>query len=290
MRASYIFQETLRGIARNRGSYILAAAVQAICLILLSIFVVITVNVNQLARAAGRRVELYAFLASSAQPEMLAGRIGTISGVAATRYVSKDEALEELKADMGEDGSIVEALGENPLPASIRVTVMPGLANAANLAEIERKVALMPGVAEVWSGRAFLDQLNRIVRTVLILDIGVLIIVSLAAAFIVFQTVEGSILTRRHEIEIMELVGASDTAVRLPFIIEGTSQGLLGGIVAFLLILVLYRIVTTVIPAPIFPVMPMLGFDVLFGCILGLAGSLVALSRILHGPDWQSEE
>jgi cell division transport system permease protein len=290
MRVSYILQETWRGIGRNRGAYVLAASVQAICLILLSIFVVITVNVSQLARTASRRVELYAFLADNAQPEVLASRINAISGVAGTRFVSKDEALEELKADMGDDASIVQALGENPLPASVRVAVLPGSATSAGLEDIERKVALMPGVSEVWSGRDFLEQLNRIVRTVFILDIGLLVIVSLAAAFIVFQTVEASILTRRHEIEIMELVGASDTSVRMPFILEGTSQGVLGGIVAFVLVLILYRIVKTVMPAPVLPVLPTLAFDVLFGFILGLAGSLVALNRILRSQQWQTEE
>jgi cell division transport system permease protein len=108
----------------------------------------------------------------------------------------------------------------------------------------------------------------------------ILIIVCCAVAFIVFQTVESSIVSRRHEIEIMELVGASAATVRMPFVLEGTSQGLAGGLAAFVLVFILYRVVVSVIPAPVFPLGAVLAFDVLLGAALGLTGSAIALGRI----------
>ena len=233
MRLSYIFQETFRSISRNRGTFMLAATVQAICLVLLSIFIVLTWNVFRLSETASRRIELYAFVTEQAEPELLVGRIGALDGVAQARYVSKDEALVELRSDLGPDSGLVDALGDNPLPPSVRITVRPGFASAAELDGIERKTMLMPGVTEVWSGKEMIERLSRITRAVLFLDIGILVIVFCAVLFIAFQTVESSIASRRHEIEIMELVGATDATVSLPFIIEGTSQGLLGGIAAF---------------------------------------------------------
>ena len=284
MRLSYLFQETFRSISRNRGSFILAATVQAICLVLLSIFIVLTWNVVRLSETASRRIELYAFVTEQAEPELLVGRIGALDGVAKARYVSKDEALAELRSDLGPDSGLVDALGENPLPPSVRITVRPGFASATELEGIERKAMLMPGVTEVWSGKEMIERLSRITRTVLSLDVGILVIVFCAVLFIAFQTVESSIASRRHEIEIMELVGATNATVRLPFIIEGTCQGLLGGIAAFVLTLVLHRITAAVIPASALPTGIVVLADLALGAFSGGAGSLIALNRIHRVP------
>ena len=103
MRLSYILQEALRSINRNRGSFILAATVQAICLVLLSVFIILTWNLVRISETASRRIELYAFVSDQADPTLLEGRIGSLDGVARARYVSKDEALSELRTDLGPD-------------------------------------------------------------------------------------------------------------------------------------------------------------------------------------------
>ncbi len=280
MKASYILQETGRSIGRNRTAFILATSVQAVCLTLLTIFLVVTLNIGAVARSAGRNIELHAFVAPDADVQSLQGRIGRISGVASTRFVSKEQALAELRTELGEDAGIVEALGTNPLPPSIRVSLLPGHASPPALADMEKKVGLLPGVTEVWSGRESLSRLDRVLKTAIGLGIAVLVIVSLSVVFIVFQTVDSSIITRSREIEIMELVGATRAMVRVPFMLEGTLQGLLGGTVAFLLALVLYRVAGLVLPAPVFPLGSVLAFDLVLGSLLGLLGSVIALNRI----------
>ncbi len=284
MRLSYIIQEALRSINRNRGSFVLAATVQAICLVLLSVFVVLTFNLMRLSEAAGRRVELYAFVSDQAEPTLLVDRIAALDGVAQARYVPKDEALTELRTDLGPDSSLVDALDQNPLPASVRITVRSGFASLSELTALEQKITLIPGVTEVWSGKEMVERLERITRTVMFLDIGILVIVFLAVLFIAFQTVESSIASRHHEIQIMELVGATGTTVRLPFIFEGTAQGLLGGAAAFVLALAFHRLTTVVIPATALPTGIVLLADLGIGALSGIAGSLIALNRIHRVP------
>lgn len=281
MRAEHIIAETWRGISRRRGGFFLSTAVLAICLTLLSIFIVVTANVITLARWAGRRVEVYAFLADDADPELVRARIETLAGVASARYVSKQAALDELRADLGPDSTLVSALSDNPLPASIRIALSGGFAPSQLVAEIERKASLIPGVTEVWSGRETLARLDRIMRTILILDALVLAIVSLSVAFIVFGTVEAAVTARRREIEIMELVGAPRVAVRLPFMIEGALQGLTGGLASFLLTFGLHRIISTAIAAPIFPTLTVLAVNLLLGLLLGFTGAATALGSVM---------
>ncbi len=280
MRVSHILQESGRGIIRNRAAFLLATSVQAVCLTLLTIFFVITLNLNAVVRAAGRRIEIHAFLTDDADPLPLQNRIGMLSGVADTRFVSRDSALAELRRDLGDDATLVDALDDNPLPASIRITLESGYGASNRLAEIERKIGLLPGVNEVWSGRESIARLDRMLRTAIGLGIAVLVIVALSITFIAFQTAETSILTRRHEIEIMELVGATRMTVRMPFMLEGTLQGLLGGLAAFLLNLLLVVVARAVLPAPVFPVGAVLIFTLLIGGFLGFLGSAIALNRI----------
>ena len=290
MRLSYILQEALRSINRNRGSFILAATVQAICLVLLSVFIILTWNLVRISETASRRIELYAFVSDQADPTLLEGRIGSLDGVARARYVSKDEALSELRTDLGPDSSLVSALEANPLPPSVRITVRSGFASLSELAAIEQKILLIPGITEVWSGKEMVDRLDRITRTVMFLDIGILVTVFCAVLFIAFQTVESSIASRRHEIEIMELVGATGATVRLPFVIEGTAQGILGGAAAFVLAVVFYRLTAVVIPASALPTGLVLLADLGLGALSGIAGSLIALNRIHRVPQAETTE
>ncbi len=280
MSARHILSETGRSISRNRATFALATTVQAICLTLLGIFLLLAVNLGVVVRSAGRNIELHVFLTEDADAQSLGDRIRCITGVADTRFVSKEEALAELVAELGEDSSLVTALGSNPLPASIRVSLQPGFSNPALLADIEAKVRLLPGVSEVWSSQEGLVRLNRLLRATVWLGLGILVIVSLAVAFIVFQTVDSSISSRAREIEIMELVGASRSVVRAPFILEGIVQGILAGACAFTAVLLLAWVAATVLPAPVVPVWTLLTANLGLGALLGLAGSLVALDRI----------
>ena len=279
MKTRYVLQETGRGIARNRTAFLLSTAVQAVCLTLLTVFFIVTINLNAVVRAAGRKVEIYAFLADDANVQSLIARVDLIDGVQNSRFVSKGEALEELRADLGQDASVVDALDDNPLPASIRIVLGSGFGAFERLEEIEHKVALLPGVTEVWSGRESLEKLDRILRAAIALGIGILVIVAVSITFIAFQAAETSIMSRRREIDIMELVGATRSAIQAPFLLEGIVQGLLGGTVAFLIVLVLVLVARTLLPAPVFPVLPVLAFALILGGVLGLLGSSIAFGR-----------
>lgn len=282
MNALYLLKESFRTINRSRQQFLLSGAVQAICLLLLSLFALLTFNIMTVIRAASERAEIYAFISEEAaeNPAPLKQRIASIAGVAEIRYISKEDALEELRQDLGSDTSLLTAIGENPLPASIRIRLQPNYATVENVNATEQKLLLLPGVTEVWSGKELLAQLNRALNTAFLLDLILFTIVTISLLFIVFQTVENSIFSRSQEIEIMELVGASRAAVWFPFLVQGALQGLLGGILSFGLTFLLYRIVSSFIPAPLFPVCLILLGNIFLGLLFGLGGAYLALTRI----------
>jgi len=276
-----VLRESWRGVRRHRSAFLMSVSVQGICLLLFTLFAVITINLFSLLKVARDRVEVYAFISDDAIPDDLAASLKLIAGIHDVRYVSKAEALEELKQDLAGSSSIVEALGHNPLPASLRIRLATGYTSPANLTELERKISIMPGVKEVWSGRELLTRLDRIFTTALVLDIALLIIIGLAVVFIIFQSIESVIATRGKEIEIMRLVGATDAMVRGPFYWEGILQGAAGGLIAFVLSVVLHQVALTQLPQPIFPIVGVLLFNLAFGTVLGYMGADIALSRFV---------
>ena len=280
MRIDYLLGESLRSIQRNRAAFVLATGVQGVCLTLLTISLVATFNVHSLIRSVGRTIEVHAFLADDADTSALLPRFRLLEGITDARYVSKDEALSELRRELGDDAGLIDALEDNPLPASVRATLERGFAATERLADVERKMGLLPGVVEVWSGRESLARLDRILRTAVLLGIAILVIVALSITFIAFQTAETAILTRRHEIAIMQLVGASRRDVRAPFLLETAAQGILGGVAAFLMTVLLVAACRYVLPDPVFPVWLALGFSTVVGAVLGLLGATIALDRI----------
>lgn len=275
----FVVKESTRNLIRNRSSFFLATLVQAICLLLFSIFLVITINLSKVVSIAQKRIEVYAFLDDQSDKQSLIENIKLLRGVADVRYVSKEQALDELKSDLGENASLADALETNPLPASLRIQLETGSKNLNNLEKIEQKISIMPGIREVWSGKEILLRLDKAIRLVLGLDFALLIIVSLSVLFISFQTIESTILLRSREIEIMRLVGATEGTVRAPFHLEGMVQGIVGGVIASLLIMVFYFFISAQLPIPAFSLPIIFVINIIFGCLLGLIGSHIALSR-----------
>jgi cell division transport system permease protein len=152
--------------------------------------------------------------------------------VAGHQFVSKDEALRRFKATFADLAGAVDTVGGNPLPASyeVRLQATPG-ANTA-IAELAAKLEQTPGVSDVRYDRQWLDRLLSGVT--LVRRIGLLLgaFLTIAAALTVANVVRLALWARRDEIEIMHLVGAPQTFIRGPFVMEGMLQGGIGALLA----------------------------------------------------------
>jgi cell division transport system permease protein len=173
------------------------------------------------------------FLKPEAKRAELEARLRADRRVAALRFVSRDEALAELRVAEGL-ADVVAALERNPLPDTFVVRAAGGGARA--LDELARSLQALPGVASVqvdsaWAGR--LAALARIGRLALA-ALAVLLGTGLVA--VTFNTIRLQILTQREEIEVSRLLGATDAFVRRPFFYQGVLQGLAGGLLALVIL------------------------------------------------------
>jgi cell division transport system permease protein len=274
-------REGMRTITRNGSLFFLSLLVAAISLFLLALFSLVTVNLYQAINILDEKIEIIAFLDQRADVDVLKENIEKIKGVEQVIYVSSEQALTELRNELQDTEEILTVFEENPLPASFRIELESNFRNAQGLNEISGKIMLLQGIDETLYGGELVDQLKRVTRVIVLFDFGLLAIIIFSVIFVIFQTIKLTIFARSTEIEIMKLVGASDSFIAIPFTFEGIVQGMIGGFIAFLLTAITYRVSTFFFDNVYFPHWWFLLGTILGGMIFGVIGSSFAMRRFL---------
>jgi cell division transport system permease protein len=256
-------------------------SVTTVSLFLFSLFLMLTSAVLRLARLTSERMEVYAYLADGADPELLKSQVSRVAGVKEVRYVSKDKALKEFQTDLGEEAYLLDLLGYNPLPPSLRLELEPSYRNPKQLFELSEKLYLLPGVEEVWYGKEVIGRLYRNLRLLVGVDLLMLMFVGFVVGFVVLQTIEMEALVRSTQTEIMSLVGATPKMIKAPFRFEGLIQGLIGGFLAFLLSALVGWAVHREFPGFQFNLWVLLLINLALGGVIGVWGADRALDRML---------
>ena len=274
-------REAYKTITRNSSLFVLSLLVAAISFFLLSVFALVTVNLYSLVRNLDEKIEIIAFLEEHADVQRIKSNIEKINGVREVIYMSSEKALKELQNEMNESREVLKVFEDNPLPASLRIKLQPKYRNLTGLDEISGKVLLLRGIKETIFGGELVDQLKKITRVITTFDIGLLMIIILSVVFVIFQTIKLTIFARALEIEIMKLVGASNSFIVTPFVFQGLIQGILGGLIAFILTIITVKISTSFFQDIYFPKSYFLLGDLVAGIILGVTGSSIALRKFL---------
>ncbi len=275
-------REGIRTITRNSSLFILSLLVTSISLFLLSLFALVTVNLYYFLTILNEKIEIIAFLDEHADVEALTSNVLDISGVKEVVYVSSDDALQNLQDELEGTEEVLNVFEDNPLPASLRIKLAAKFRNKQGLEEVSSKVLLLRGINETIYGGEIVDELKKITDVITIFDAGLLLIIIFSITFVIFQTIKLTIFARSTEIEIMKLVGASPLFIAIPFTFEGIVQGVLGGLIAFILTIVTHRIALSFFSNVYFPQWWFFVGAVVCGIIFGTIGSSIALRRFLQ--------
>lgn len=155
-----------------------------------------------------------------------------LRGVARADYVSREKATEEFVGLFPEDRELLNAAGENPLPASYRVYLSGEAGTPEKIEKLVKDIAAVEGVDDAVYGQEWLSDLERAARVVGMVGAAVAVLLGAAAVLVVVSTVGLAVYARRETIGIMKVVGATDAFVRAPFVVEGFVIGLIGGFIA----------------------------------------------------------
>ena len=254
----------------------------AFSLFAFGLFGLVAINIRKALDEVEERVEVRAFLSDSTDIESVAAAmkdIGEFPEVNRVDYVSKDQALERARREMGEFADVFEA---GVLPASIEVHLRPGQRSPAVVKAVADKIKTYHFVDDVRYGEEWVEKLYRLRNIATVAGIALSVAFATVAVIIIGATIRMTVLARAKEITIMRLVGATDMFIRLPFLIDGLVKGVLGGLLALLFVWIANRVVNEYFIQTIFFNRELVFVGVVGGALMGVLGSLVSVGRHLR--------
>ncbi|MGB8909731.1 MAG: permease-like cell division protein FtsX [Candidatus Cybelea sp.] len=229
-KVKFFLGEVLRNFSRNTGMQMTAIGTVAITIVLLGLFLFVRGAVADAGRQLLDQIEVSAYLhpdVTPAQITAIAHALAADPRVASAQFVSKKQGLAELRART--QGTIDTALlTENPLPDKFRIKARVPDDVPAVAANVRR----LSGVDNVYYGQKIVARLLQLGAVLRRIGIAVIVVFFVVAGIIISNTIRLTVFARRREIAIMQLVGATSTYIRLPFIFEGLLDGLIGALVA----------------------------------------------------------
>jgi cell division transport system permease protein len=236
-----IFKQGIQSMWRNKSMGLASITSIAAVLMILGIVLVLILSINNVVNDTKLEFdEVEVFLEdeiSSEQMTKIEDTAKDVPGVVSVIYRSKDQALEIMKEDWGEDAYLLEDLETNPLPNSYIIKV-EDIELADNLVN---SIKTLDGVEEV---KYYKDIIDRLLNFASYIRIGGMIIIAVlvfVSIFIISNTIKLTVTSRKREINIMKYVGATNSYIRGPFIIEGIFFGLVGALISIAVVYFAYR-------------------------------------------------
>jgi len=288
----YFLGEAIKSIVRNGWMSIASVGVVSITLLILGSFMVLSFNVALLTEDIKEQVQIVLYIDETSDEETrleLQRLLALHPQLEEVRFVSKEEAMERLKAQLGDRAYLLDGLDaeeENPLRDSYQLrTKIP-----EDIPLVAEEIAGYPGVGYLDYGRGVVEPLFQFTSVVRWIGLVFMIGLAVTAIFLIAHTIRLTVYIRRREIMIMKYVGATDWFIRWPFIFEGLILGLVGALVPIIVIYYAYQAAFYWVQANIYflPLIPtekimeeVVKVIVPLGIALGVLGSAISVRRFL---------
>ena len=289
----YTVKQGFTQIFRNRGMSLASIFSILAILFILGIFFAILVNLNLFTEVVKQdydQVEI--FMEETSSQEQIDGamsKLENFEGVDSVAYRTKEEALDIMKERWGESGYLLDSLGENPLPASILISVN----SIEDATAVSEYAGTLEGVEDIQYYQETVDKLTSVTNG---LQIGALVVMAfliVVCVVVVSNTIKLTVFARAREIRIMKYVGATNWFIRGPFMAEGIIIGIIAALAAAGLMTLLYSNVVNIIGTQVIAIVssPLISVGYLAGNMLviflalgvsiGAWGSIVSMRKFL---------
>jgi len=267
----------------------------AVSMLIFSTFSLLAFNLTNFLKIWEDKIEVIAYLkrgTPSTEVEPLLNKTRLLEGVEIVRYISPYDAMTFMETKLGRQKNLLEGIQPTVLPPSFEIQLKKDYRNSAGIKEVVARLKEIPQLEEIQYGQEWVETFSVLVHILRLTQwiLGGLLLI--AIIFITSNTLQLTISSRREEIEFMCWVGASPAFIRAPFYVEGLIQGLLGGGLAILFLILLHHGLFLYIPPSMqawlakIPVLFLppetIAWILLGGMVLGFFGSIVASMRVLR--------
>ncbi len=288
----YLIKEGFKNIWNNRMMSLASVVVLVSCLIITGAAALVSLNVNTLIENIGDDNRMTVYLkpeVSDLESVKLSSEFSKIENIETFRYRTREDVLKEYKDQLGD--SIYDAMQGEGNPFGNEYSIR--LKDLSKYNETVRAIQKIPAVDKVSDRSDIAGKLTKLNYFVTIVGLWVVLILAVVTLFIIANTIKMTMFSRRSEIGIMKSVGATNTFVRIPFIIEAMTIGLIAGLLASAAILSMYSPVRNaassiirMIGASTLPLetiwMPTLLSLSGIGMVIGLLGGFISITRYLN--------
>ncbi|MGB9906984.1 MAG: cell division protein FtsX [Candidatus Saccharicenans sp.] len=278
-----------------RGRNLVSVLIIGFSFLVIGIFLALSNNLTYLGQQLSNNLAISFFLDQNLKPgelEFIKSQILASELVDQVTFISSADALGRFRANFPELQEIIDNLKSNPFPPSFEVKLKEKILSLQAIVYFMEKIKSLKGVTDVQFNQEWVEKmesLSRIVRAVGFFLGGILI---LASFFIISNVVRLNVFARKNEIEILRLVGATNTFIRIPFLLEGFVLGLLGSLVSLFILFILIKIFPIYIGSSLgaarelFSLRPLTleqaAWLVVGGVVTGTLGSVTSVSRFLR--------
>lgn len=234
----YLLKEGIRGIFSHGFMSFAAVCVTVACLLIVGSFSILTYNVNIMVEELNQTNEVMAYIdseLSEAEAKSVGTKINMLDNVLQATFVSREEALRRFVSDH-EENEAFSGVEATDLRHRFEVT----LEDNALIAQTAKQIEGIPGVARVRAEYELAEGFSTLQRVLRVASLAVIVVLLAVSLLIISNTVKLAMYDRRDEIAIMKMVGATNGFIRLPFVVEGFTLGMMGAALAFGLEWVMY--------------------------------------------------
>ena len=287
------FKRAIDDIFQNRFLNVVTIITISLAILIASAFILFFVNTSEIINSWQRGLRIMAYLKPdihNADLTNLEHTIQSLDGVHTLEFISKQEALDRLKAQLKHQSFLFEDLSENPLPDSFEIRMTASTGSWQKIESLAAQIESLALIEEVEYGRRWIGRFVRIISLFRLAGYAMGALFFIATVFIVANTIRLVIYSRREEVEIMRLVGATDSFIKMPFYIEGLIQGGLGAFIGLVMLFISFFFISANIEQGVSPglfrpqfLSPTTICGILLGSMLvGWLGCYISLKQFLR--------
>lgn len=289
----YFVSEGCKSYTSNGLMSLASTIIVVASLVVLGLYLLFSMNINYVAKQLEEECEIQVWIEDTVKPNSAAmqdieNNLKANENIKSVEFFSNEQALEDYREELGEDSEYLEGFEEdNPLRDSYKIT----LENLKMADKTAQEVSKIDGVANVSDNRSSMNKLVNATNIIKHISFWFMMFLSAIAVFIISNTIKITLFARRRDINIMKYLGATDSFISWPFIVEGVAIGLAGAIISLVLVLVgyacfvaknfvLFNTIEFCSMGQVFG--PLLCWFVGIGVLLGAFGSAISIRRHLR--------
>jgi cell division transport system permease protein len=291
----YYLREAMLTFVQHRRLHTVAIVVMSIAVAILGLFLMLTFNANRFLDTLGAQARVIVFLHDDIQPaqrQAVEDVLNQVAPAQSVRYISQAQAWQDFVSWYPESPQLLEGLGPESLPASLILQLPADARSDVTLTTLQQRLARLPGIDEVEYGAQWREGFRKLLRGIRFVSLVGGVMLGLGMVLIMANTTRLALYTHLPDIEIMQLVGATDRFIGGPFVLTGMIQSLLSALFGLGILLGIYQTVmgslSTLLADTIgLYTLRFLPWSVVLGMtvgslVVGYLGSALTLNRMLR--------